>query len=262
MNKIVMLYPSSPLTFLDIDSSLQNLPSHRIHPLLSRAISNNASPNRPFPLHTMQPGLSALTPFGSFTTQPTSQDLHHVDLANTLIAPTYTIPMPMMYPSTAPKRKTGAVVSLRKPRSRKDRPCDHCRRLKHTCSIVVRGEPCTNCVKGRRRCTFIEPPLPRHRKLDPKCDPHPVGQGDLYVSSNQTFSQDYTGETSAPCNSSLAFPNDTISEATTLAQPEDASIIGLGEVKTGNEQTAPANMSASEFGFYMGRMVFRGRNQL
>jgi hypothetical protein len=54
--------------------------------------------------------------------------------------------------------------SLRAKRSRKDRPCDHCRRLKHACKIIARGEPCDNCVRGQRACTFDGPPLSRLRE--------------------------------------------------------------------------------------------------
>lgn len=55
----------------------------------------------------------------------------------------------------------------RKIRSRKDRPCDHCRRLKHTCRITIRGQPCSNCQKTDRQCTFNAPPVKRHATLEP-----------------------------------------------------------------------------------------------
>lgn len=54
--------------------------------------------------------------------------------------------------------------SLRPRRSRKDRPCDHCRKAKRNCVIVVRGEACTHCSKAGRECSFNAPPLNRHRK--------------------------------------------------------------------------------------------------
>lgn len=53
--------------------------------------------------------------------------------------------------------------SLRPTRSRKDRPCDYCRQLKHSCHIVIRGQPCANCSKTGRECTFAEPPRKRKR---------------------------------------------------------------------------------------------------
>jgi hypothetical protein len=60
---------------------------------------------------------------------------------------------------------------VRAPKSRKDRPCDHCRRLKHSCKIVIRGEPCTNCLKGRRECTFDKPAPKRTRTSSPSLPP-------------------------------------------------------------------------------------------
>lgn len=58
----------------------------------------------------------------------------------------------------------GADTSLRPKRSRKDRPCDHCRRSKRSCLITVRGQSCENCAKSGRECSFVGPPLNRHRK--------------------------------------------------------------------------------------------------
>ncbi|KAF8910703.1 hypothetical protein CPB85DRAFT_676166 [Mucidula mucida] len=54
-------------------------------------------------------------------------------------------------------------VTLARPfRSRKNRPCDGCRRAKTRCAIVVVGTPCVECQHTRKKCTFDE--LPRQRK--------------------------------------------------------------------------------------------------
>lgn len=60
-------------------------------------------------------------------------------------------------------------TSLRPIRSRKDRPCDYCRQLKHSCHITTRGEPCANCTKTNRECTFYDPPRKRRRGRDSSC---------------------------------------------------------------------------------------------
>ncbi|WWC58800.1 uncharacterized protein I303_101344 [Kwoniella dejecticola CBS 10117] len=52
----------------------------------------------------------------------------------------------------------------RAPRSRLDRPCDLCRRLKQLCSIEVRGEPCMACRVRFKPCTFDMPPSVRKRR--------------------------------------------------------------------------------------------------
>lgn len=54
--------------------------------------------------------------------------------------------------------------SLRAKRSRKDRPCDHCRVSKRSCHIAVRGQACEHCARAGRECSFRAPPLNRHRK--------------------------------------------------------------------------------------------------
>lgn len=79
------------------------------------------------------------------------------------------------------------TCSVRPKRSRKDRPCDHCRRLKHTCNITVRGSRCANCVKGNRDCTFTGPSVARHvprtEPLLPWPDELPVAESPPAASS-------------------------------------------------------------------------------
>ncbi|THH04722.1 hypothetical protein EW145_g5306 [Phellinidium pouzarii] len=51
-------------------------------------------------------------------------------------------------------------------RSRKNRPCDSCRRTKTRCTIGAVGPPCFECVQTKKNCTFEEgPPARKHRTL-------------------------------------------------------------------------------------------------
>ena len=61
--------------------------------------------------------------------------------------------------------ETVSSSPARAPRSRKDRPCDYCRRLKHRCVIIRRGEQCTNCLRTKRECTFITSARSVRRRL-------------------------------------------------------------------------------------------------
>lgn len=61
---------------------------------------------------------------------------------------------------------TQVSCSMRARRSRKDRPCDHCRLMKQLCRIVVHGESCSLCQKARKSCTFAGPPPERWRGSD------------------------------------------------------------------------------------------------
>lgn len=66
--------------------------------------------------------------------------------------------------------------SIRPQRSRKDRPCDACRKAKHTCQILVRGEPCRRCARTGKTCAFDAPPLARHQSR-PRDDTSSPGPG-------------------------------------------------------------------------------------
>ena len=45
-------------------------------------------------------------------------------------------------------------------RSRKNRPCDRCRRLKHRCDLPASGPPCEHCATGNASCSFdLDPPI-------------------------------------------------------------------------------------------------------
>ncbi|GAA6005375.1 hypothetical protein JCM10207_002958 [Rhodosporidiobolus poonsookiae] len=49
-------------------------------------------------------------------------------------------------------------------RSKKQRPCDACRKRKNRCAIPVDGQPCTECQQTKRPCTFLLPPPTRPKK--------------------------------------------------------------------------------------------------
>jgi len=51
-------------------------------------------------------------------------------------------------------------------RSRKDRPCDACRRRKSRCVIHEGQTSCVLCQFHSQDCTFVQSPQPRKRKLN------------------------------------------------------------------------------------------------
>jgi hypothetical protein len=51
-------------------------------------------------------------------------------------------------------------------RSRKDRPCDACRRRKSRCVINEAQNSCVLCQFHSQDCTFVQSPQPRKRKLN------------------------------------------------------------------------------------------------
>ncbi|WRT66074.1 uncharacterized protein IL334_003027 [Kwoniella shivajii] len=55
-----------------------------------------------------------------------------------------------------------SVVNQRKFKSKQDRPCDNCRRLKQQCVVIQRGSPCRLCQQRNRICTFDQP-VPKRR---------------------------------------------------------------------------------------------------
>jgi hypothetical protein len=51
-------------------------------------------------------------------------------------------------------------------RSRRDRPCDACRRRKSRCVIHEGAEVCVLCEFHKQECTFVQSPQPRKRRLN------------------------------------------------------------------------------------------------
>jgi hypothetical protein len=76
--------------------------------------------------------------------------------------------------SSKPKQAAGSSSirsliegSLPNTRSRKDRPCDACRRRKSKCVIHEGETACVLCKFHTQDCTFLENPQPRKRKQNP-----------------------------------------------------------------------------------------------
>jgi hypothetical protein len=61
-----------------------------------------------------------------------------------------------------PTSATGPVSNVR---SRRERPCDACRRRKSRCVIHEGAALCVLCEFHKQECTFVQSPLPRKRKV-------------------------------------------------------------------------------------------------
>ena len=57
---------------------------------------------------------------------------------------------------------TGPVANIR---TRRERPCDACRRRKSRCVIHEGAVLCVLCEFHKQECTFVQSPLPRKRKV-------------------------------------------------------------------------------------------------
>jgi hypothetical protein len=73
----------------------------------------------------------------------------------------------------------GPVANIR---TRRERPCDACRRRKSRCVIHEGAVLCVLCDFHKQECTFVQSPLPRKRKVvdDGKKD-SPNNQKKRYV---------------------------------------------------------------------------------
>ncbi len=58
------------------------------------------------------------------------------------------------------------VADATNTRSRRDRPCDACRRRKSRCVIGDGVASCTLCDFHKQECTFVQSPQPRKRRLN------------------------------------------------------------------------------------------------
>jgi hypothetical protein len=61
-----------------------------------------------------------------------------------------------------PTATNGPVSNIR---SRRERPCDACRRRKSRCVIHEGAALCVLCEFHKQECTFVQSPLPRKRKV-------------------------------------------------------------------------------------------------
>ena len=67
---------------------------------------------------------------------------------------------------SASMSSTTSAESGTNTRSRKDRPCDACRRRKSRCVINEGQTSCVLCQFHTQDCTFVQSPQPRKRKLN------------------------------------------------------------------------------------------------
>ncbi|THV04900.1 hypothetical protein K435DRAFT_835156 [Dendrothele bispora CBS 962.96] len=75
-------------------------------------------------------------------------------------------------PSNSQRGESPPPVALARPfRSRKNRPCDGCRRAKTRCAILEVGTPCVECQHTRKKCTFDEQPQERKRPVKRSLSP-------------------------------------------------------------------------------------------
>lgn len=61
-----------------------------------------------------------------------------------------------------PTSTNGPVSNIR---SRRERPCDACRRRKSRCVVHEGAALCVLCEFHKQECTFVQSPLPRKRKV-------------------------------------------------------------------------------------------------
>jgi hypothetical protein len=62
-------------------------------------------------------------------------------------------------------KPTSTNGSVSNTRSRRERPCDACRRRKSRCVIHEGAALCVLCEFHKQECTFVQSPLPRKRKV-------------------------------------------------------------------------------------------------
>ena len=61
--------------------------------------------------------------------------------------------------------KANSFSGLANIRSRRERPCDACRRRKSRCVIHEGAVLCVLCEFHKQECTFVQDPQPRKRKV-------------------------------------------------------------------------------------------------
>ncbi|KAF2261835.1 hypothetical protein CC78DRAFT_338034 [Lojkania enalia] len=147
----------------------------------------------------------------------------------------------------------GPVANIR---TRRERPCDACRRRKSRCVIHEGAVLCVLCEFHKQECTFVQSPLPRKRKVvdDGKKD-SPNNQKKRSVDTEppplalSTPTITATAPSPPPAQSLLANKNiphlgETLglqrrqhSRYIGLSSPFDSLLIGLSHFDTRNEST-------------------------
>ncbi|WVQ67976.1 uncharacterized protein L199_006181 [Kwoniella botswanensis] len=114
---------------------------------------------------------------------PTNFALHTLlNSSNTQIpiaGPSYSNPISHPPRPAAPIDEGGG----RPARSRKNRPCDACRRRKTRCLITAIGPPCSLCADAKRECTFnFAPPARRPRQsIQPASSENETGEAEMEI---------------------------------------------------------------------------------
>ncbi|KAF2674539.1 hypothetical protein BT63DRAFT_449527 [Microthyrium microscopicum] len=71
---------------------------------------------------------------------------------------------------SVPKPTSSHIAGLSNIRSRRERPCDACRRRKSRCVINPGATICVLCDFHKQSCTFLQDPQPRKRKVQAASD--------------------------------------------------------------------------------------------
>ncbi|KAK8853022.1 hypothetical protein IAR55_003723 [Kwoniella newhampshirensis] len=130
------------------------------------------------------------------------------------------------------------TTSGRARRSKKNRPCDYCRKQKHMCNIPARGPPCVGCEARNMACTYILPPT--QRKRTPK-DVHTeasVGGNDMIAAG--TSSQGGSSTSDRPMAGEVDRSPGRAGTTTTHIVPSPGSPFNL---RTTSEQRDDTNMN-------------------
>ncbi|KAF2705164.1 hypothetical protein K504DRAFT_448756 [Pleomassaria siparia CBS 279.74] len=147
----------------------------------------------------------------------------------------------------------GPVANIR---TRRERPCDACRRRKSRCVIHEGAVLCVLCEFHKQECTFVQSPLPRKRKVvDQGKKDSPINQKKRSVDAEPpplalpTPTITATAPSPPPPQSSLANPQlaqlgETLglqrgqhSRYIGLSSPFDSLLIGLSHFDRHNEST-------------------------
>ncbi|BEJ11139.1 hypothetical protein CspHIS471_0105610 [Cutaneotrichosporon sp. HIS471] len=113
--------------------------------------------------------------------------------------------------------KSDKPTNLRAKRSRKDRPCDHCRVSKRSCHIAVRGEACEHCARAGRECSFRAPPLNRHRKSSTTPTSTTNGYGPTSTEAGTSSLASRFGSTTGLSSGPSKSPSSWMGERSTLS---------------------------------------------
>lgn len=152
-----------------------------------------------------------------------------------------------------PTSTTGPVSNIR---SRRERPCDACRRRKSRCVINEGAALCVLCEFHKQECTFVQSPLPRKRKVvdgDKKDSPNATKKRTVDTEPPPLALSTPTITATAPSppppqpqltnlhlpqlGETLGLQRSQHSRYIGLSSPFDSLLIGLSHFDTRNEST-------------------------